>query len=673
MACHQAKHEGQGGAHVAVADVPTDPDPADTCGDAASGCHQTNNVAAVHAGGPGGGCTLCHGRDTIPATTDCLVCHPGVGTDHHEQHNTAGYIPDGCEGCHFTYLDDEHEALGYSCATCHESTSQAVLDAIAADQRACVACHPGNHYDLTQRWYEFNPNNGSAHRVTPDLPGMRDSFVVDGTAYSWTRPGLSRFLKTGWTYDSMVLCSDCHSYSGATGPHGATMQVNIDPDYARAWSDGLISDSNDIGMQTDLLCAKCHDLRDGSTWGNVVHEEHDDRGWTEGSRCVSCHVGIPHGWSRPRLLGSQNDPAPYATVSGGLIDFALKDYSPYGWEKSDCDASCTGDRHPPQGNPWPGTVLPPPDSGTLSGRVTDEGGAGVDGALVDVDGGPSTLTDSAGYYTITDVTVGNHSVTASKIGYIAQTKSAVVFKDLTTTLDFTLAPAPLVGTVTGTVTNAFGGAPIEGADVDLGNGMSTTTAADGTYSFFDVDPGTWSLDVAAIGYEPHSGSVDVVAWTTTTADVSLTPLAGQTVLFSDGFESGDFRYWRDVRYWTITNTEYSGSRGARMSRAYRDTYLEARVNTSGYDELTLTFWLKGSSNTESADYVRVQFRDDRDDWHTVWTKTLEDRNFRWAEQTIVIPESEYGPFGSDTRFRISARVSASNEYQYIDDVELSGW
>jgi hypothetical protein len=57
----------------------------------------------------------------------------------------------------------------------------------------------------------------------------------------------------------------------------------------------------------------------------------------------------------------------------------------------------------------------------------------------------------------------------------------------------------------------------------------------------------------------------------------------------------------------------------------------------------------------------------------VWTKTLEDRNFRWAEQTIVIPESEYGPFGSDTRFRISARVSASNEYQYIDDVELSGW
>ena len=218
MACHQAKHGGQGLGHRSNTT---------SCG--GDGCHNLNNVGSVHAGGPGGGCTVCHSQETIPATTDCAVCHSGIGTDHHEAHNTAGHIPDGCDGCHFTYLDDEHDALGYGCTACHESSSQTVIDAIAAGDRACKACHPGNHDGGNGRSFEFNPNNGSGHRVTPDLPGMRSSFEVNGNTYSWTRPSVSTFLKTGWAYDSMVLCSDCHQYSGANGPHGAQMQMQRRP------------------------------------------------------------------------------------------------------------------------------------------------------------------------------------------------------------------------------------------------------------------------------------------------------------------------------------------------------------------------------------------------------------------------------------------------------------
>ena len=32
---------------------------------------------------------------------------------------------------------------------------------------------------------------------------------------------------------------------------------------------------------------------------------------TGAGNCVSCHIAIPHGWKRPRLLVYSNDPAPY--------------------------------------------------------------------------------------------------------------------------------------------------------------------------------------------------------------------------------------------------------------------------------------------------------------------------------------------------------------------------
>jgi len=41
--------------------------------------------------------------------------------------------------------------------------------------------------------------------------------------------------------------------------------------------------------------------------------------------CVSCHVAIPHGWKRPRLLVSENDPAPYKVqhIYPGMGDLTL--------------------------------------------------------------------------------------------------------------------------------------------------------------------------------------------------------------------------------------------------------------------------------------------------------------------------------------------------------------
>ena len=93
----------------------------------------------------------------------------------------------------------------------------------------------------------------------------------------------------------------------------------------------------------------------------------------------------------------------------------------------------------------------------------------------------------------------------------------------TTTLDFTLVYAPTTGDASGTVTDADTGDPVSGATVSLSGGPSTTTAANGTYTLSDVDAGSFSMSVAASGYDDWSGSVSITAGQTTTKNVALTP------------------------------------------------------------------------------------------------------------------------------------------------------
>ena len=60
---------------------------------------------------------------------------------------------------------------------------------------------------------------------------------------------------------------------------------------------------------------------------------------------------------------------------------------------------------------------------------------------------------------------------------------------------FPTCAAPPQGTVSGTITACDSGVPLEGAVVQLSNGFSSTTKADGTYSF-KVAPGTYTATVS---------------------------------------------------------------------------------------------------------------------------------------------------------------------------------
>ncbi|MGB4440634.1 MAG: discoidin domain-containing protein [Coriobacteriia bacterium] len=439
-ACHPTSHGDRNAKHVSATA---------SCG--GTGCHVIGDVSTLHQALNGNGCYVCHKNPDSPATTtDCTAsgCHAGVGTDHKGLHEAAGVNPVGCSGCHFMNLVDEHAALGFTCDTCHKSTVAAVTAAIAANDLRCKSCHPGMH---SRQDYEFNPGMGSGHRVNADQPGMRSSFVVNGRTYTWSLPSTSGFLKTGYTTSSMLACSSCHTYAGATGPHGATMTVNMDPAYPADWQTRRLSGSSGfddyryspsapaytggyVGTSSGaVICDKCHNANYVNM--NEVHGEGDH----EGAYCTDCHTQMPHGWRLPRLLAYTSDPTPYA--SRRLEGISLASHSPMsGWDESDCFAGC--DDHEDQvSSKWPSTEATPVTAGTVAGTVKDSSGAAISGATVSIADKTGT-TGSTGTYSVTDVAAGTYTMTVSATGYNAWSGSVSVTAGATATLNVSLVKTP---------------------------------------------------------------------------------------------------------------------------------------------------------------------------------------------------------------------------------------
>ena len=90
-----------------------------------------------------------------------------------------------------------------------------------------------------------------------------------------------------------------------------------------------------------------------------------------------------------------------------------------------------------------GVEIPSPDTGTITGNVTDtDEGLAIGGATVVVveDTNLSAITNTEGNYIIDNVPVGNYTVTASATGYIKDSQSADVSGGGTTVVDFILTP-----------------------------------------------------------------------------------------------------------------------------------------------------------------------------------------------------------------------------------------
>ena len=89
------------------------------------------------------------------------------------------------------------------------------------------------------------------------------------------------------------------------------------------------------------------------------------------------------------------------------------------------------------------------------------------------------------------------------------------------TVDGEEPPPPTTGSISGTVTNASGGAAIVGATISLDTGQSATTLSGGIYNITDVPTGNRSVTASADGFESQTNPATVVVDQTTTVNFAL--------------------------------------------------------------------------------------------------------------------------------------------------------
>jgi predicted CXXCH cytochrome family protein len=193
---------------------------------------------------------------------------------------------------------------------------------------------PSGQYITDQAW-EFNPNNKSAHPVAVGLANMPGSsppqaLPASGMKAPWTQVGAQS-----------MYCSDCHGQEDTLlepeGPHGSNVKFML-KGRMQYWPTGpgglpwTLADAGNPG----LFCNNCHDIYNGGAWNNKPHSvaNHQDK------LCVNCHVTVPHGSKRSRLIGYATDPAPYNYLGMSLVISGFKKAAPWDYTAANCQASC---------------------------------------------------------------------------------------------------------------------------------------------------------------------------------------------------------------------------------------------------------------------------------------------------------------------------------------------
>jgi|GEM_PF-5203940 len=105
------------------------------------------------------------------------------------------------------------------------------------------------------------------------------------------------------------------------------------------------------------------------------------------------------------------------------------------------------------------------------------------------------------------------------------TASNGVIPNATQALTLTVAPAPVLSTITGQVTD-MSKLPVAGVSISLGNGTSTTTDATGSYSFLNLPASSYTLTASKPGYPICPATVPpTVPPCSSTLSVSVPPNA----------------------------------------------------------------------------------------------------------------------------------------------------
>jgi len=525
--CHTSRHASMTASHVSSNT---------SCG--GTGCHAINDVASVH-GATASNCGVCHGAGKTP-TTNCTVCHGGDAHTVREPYQNCA-----SSGCHSLPVIHGYTRHQVDCSKCHGDSAggcvqsgchseNGVHSVSRHESQPCQTCHTSGANVVRE------PFVGCADCHASDIHGESDHQRAGcQTCHGAFAPGCT---KTGCHSMSEIHgegahesagCKRCHT-SGVAKPH--TQVTSKLANTTSSWK---------------TVCSSCH---------GRVH----DRG-----TCWNCHEvpgdsssdgGDSSGWGGDSWGGSWGGGGDLHGISGhtGSASKCKGCHTvPSASQSLDCTWCHPGGKS--TGSPINTTV------GTIDGVVTDSAGTPLAGATVSA-GSVAAVTGTDGKYTLAGITPGNVVVAASAAGYLPQSSTVLVVKDLHTIANFQLVKN--TGTLVGTVTDASTGALLSGVTVLMTGGPSATTAANGTYSFNDCTAGTYTVTYSKTGYTSQTKSVTVSAGQTTTASVALVPIASAANL-------------------ALNKT-------ATASSTYSTTYSAAKA----FDGSATTYWRSTSAGTQ---------------------------------------------------------------------------
>lgn len=230
-----------------------------------------------------------------------------------------------------TFTTQESSTYEYQiCFKCHSYWALRDGDGITIYTTASLAT-------VTDQAMEFNPNNKSAHPVVVGLSSQTGSTAP--------KPLVALQMSAPWATNlgtQTMYCSDCHGADNEAsgdpkGPHGANVKYMLkgtNKQWPANAAGALFTLRNykTNASPDKVMCLNCHADTIAS---NNVHSNSHHIATTV--YCVSCHVAVPHGSKRSRLIAYNTDLAPYdynnnTAILGGFKKAA----TPTGYTYANC-------------------------------------------------------------------------------------------------------------------------------------------------------------------------------------------------------------------------------------------------------------------------------------------------------------------------------------------------
>ncbi len=138
------------------------------------------------------------------------------------------------------------------------------------------------------------------------------------------------------------------------------------------------------------------------------------------------------------------------------------------------------------------------------------------------------------------------------------------------------------------------------------------------------------------------------------------------ILFSDGFESGDFA----TGGWTTQNGDatvvaaaaYTGLYGAQTKRLI--TWYEKAVSTTGYSDIHVRY-VRSTTGLGTGEFLYAEWYDG-----SGWNQLEATQDTAWAQQDWTL--SAVANDNSAFKIRFRSNADGNPEKTYVDDVEVTG-